>query len=742
MSRPQIINIELEVFRIDNKQLWIKDKRAHYVFVFKKNKSSISFYVGIRGRKQPYKPHKPFKEINLDLLKKFLSKIDDEVVRNNYELFAEQLYALYKSWEMKIDEIETTLEIQRFFEEKPLATIQTSSGEFVIMASDGYSINLSGGLIKLGRRTFAVVETTYVYGIKRIPTKKGGIAEIKTISPIMIVSEYLDNKLVKTYLVVPEDGLIKIFDKYPVKIEEGSKATSELTTLLDSEALIKIANGEYEPPDYKTVFEETVRELEKYVSFEWDERLYSVVAAYILYTYFYDFFTTSPRLFFLGPYGSGKTRAMITTTYMSRHGFVVLDPSEASTYRSIEAYGPTLGIDESALNERLLKIISAGYKKGLRVPRIEKARGETFVLKLFETYGPVIMAFTDPLPEIIMQRTIRINMERTKDPNPEGRDPEPHDFEELRRKLYALRILRANEFIEAMDKVREKVKDLFFGREYEIWYPILVAAYLGGEQHFNTVLEYAIEDLNKRRENLYSEEKMILASIEKQFEKQDIDKVEFTASDLQERIIEILQNNEGYTEKEAKKKWPVERIGKILRRMGLRSQSKRIKGVSPRKVYEIDVVRFCDLACRYHYECSRCSKCSKFSEKQESEKTNGNQEGSGQEPNGKENTYVSQKLTTPTTLTTKDREKEIMGVRDAIIHIIRESDKELPTTTYYIAQKLEEMMKQGIVVYSEKALNNLESILEDMENQGLLKRGFDERFGLEYWVLGDNVENE
>ncbi len=741
MSQPQIISIELEIYRISDKELWIKDKGARYLFVFKKNKSSISFYVGVRG-KQPFKPHRPFREVTVDVLKRFLSRIDDEVLRANYEVFAEQLYAFYESWEEQLDEVEMALEIQRFFEETPLATIQTPTGEIVILGSDGYSIRLSGGIVRQGRRTFAVFETTYAYIKKRFPTKKGGIAEINTISPIMIVSEYNDGKLTKVYLVDPDSNVVRVFDRIPVKIEEGSKAASDLPTLLDSETLVKIARGEYNPPEYSEVFNEVIEGLRKYVNFEWDERLYSVVAAYILFTYFYDFFTTSPRLFFLGPYGSGKTRAMITATYMSRHGFVVLDPSEASTYRSIEAYGPTLGIDESALNDRLLKIISAGYKKGLKVPRVEKASGESFILKLFETYGPVIMSFTDPLPEMIMQRTIKINMKRTRDPNPEGRDPEPHDFEELRRKLYALRILKANEFVEAMDKVREKVSDLFYGREYEIWYPILVAAYLGGEQYFNAVLEYALEDLSKRRENLYSEEKMILAAIDMLFEKQNQggDTVKFTASDLQSVIITILQDSEGYTEKEVKKKWSAERIGKILSRIGLRNKSDRLPGIGPRKVYVVDIERFCDLVCRYGYECSRCSKCSRFSEKGEVENSHGNQAESNGNSNGVQNSTLSQKLTTPTTLTTSDQgEKKPIGIREAILLIVKDSNKDNPATTLYIYKKLKEMMRKGQVIFSEKALDNLEKILEDMENEGLLKRDYCEYLFEEYWILGDNA---
>jgi len=75
-----------------------------------------------------------------------------------------------------------------------------------------------------------------------------------------------------------------------------------------------------------------------------------VVASYIVMTYIHDFFTAVPFLFFHGPPASGKTRANLTTTYMCRHGVFVADPSEATMYRLVEAAGPTIGIDESALS--------------------------------------------------------------------------------------------------------------------------------------------------------------------------------------------------------------------------------------------------------------------------------------------------------------------------------------------------------------------------------------------------------
>lgn len=54
------------------------------------------------------------------------------------------------------------------------------------------------------------------------------------------------------------------------------------------------------------VYNEILGSLRRYVCYSWDERLYHLSASYVLYTYFHDFFTVAPRLFFLGPYGTER----------------------------------------------------------------------------------------------------------------------------------------------------------------------------------------------------------------------------------------------------------------------------------------------------------------------------------------------------------------------------------------------------------------------------------------------------
>ncbi len=281
-----------------------------------------------------------------------------------------------------------------------------------------------------------------------------------------------------------------------------------------------------------------------------------------------------PRLHFYGPYGSGKTRAMLTTVYMSRHGIAFLKPSEAAEYRGIEAYGPTMGVDEKAFSKDFEILAAAGYKRSGRVPRVTKTLKERFILEMFNVYAPVVFSMKDELSENLKQKTIVIAMIIASDPK--GRDPEPWDLEDIREELYLARLTRAWEVYETMSSL--KIPELS-GRPLELWFPLLVMAKLSSKEVFNNVLSYALEDVGKRFEELYEEEKKLLQAIEVLFHNQlrtqatlvETDPlnitVEFTSTDLHEILREIMvTENKELDEKAFMKKWNTVKIGRRLHR--------------------------------------------------------------------------------------------------------------------------------------------------------------------------------
>jgi hypothetical protein len=510
---------------------------------------------------------------------------------------------------------------------QPIIELETERGIVRVLSSDGAVLDVHGGFLNLGD-CVVVAESTFAY--TELFT---GEESYEKPNVVGLAAAYCYNegelKLKETHWFLPLQTRLSLAGRL-VRLKSSEKATLTYHTFADIETLKAVVDGKSLDADWRAVGECIINKLNDYVVFS-DERLYSVVASYIVMTYFYDFFTAVPFLYFHGPPGSGKTRANLTTTYMCRHGVFVADPSEATMYRLVEAAGPTIGIDESALSERAKRILAAGYKRGAVVPRAEPTKGGV-VLKLFEATAPRVFSFTElPREDYLLQRIIPVNMVKSK-PRRE-QDPLPVEFKDIREKLYYLRLTRVPEILNTMKRAIEELKQRdVWGRELEIWAPVYTAAILIGRDQ--EVLSYIIEDVARRRESelMYAEEKLVFYAIDQLFAETPeplvgAEKIcEFKASDLQEKIINKLLEDANCLEVErddlggeklkpksdAKcqkilgdlvKTWSPQKIGKVLEKLGFDKFKKPVgKGSSTRRVYIVKWSDFAKLAKAYDYE--------------------------------------------------------------------------------------------------------------------------------------------
>jgi len=477
---------------------------------------------------------------------------------------------------------------------------------YFIEASDGIVAPIHGFIFRFADELI-VSEITYAYVTKLVIDSKGFEREVRAIEPIIAYSKFREGAVTERNYVPPlafkEKPLIFEVAGRPVRVEVRSVGRTALQTLMTKATLERFRRGEEAKP-FPELFGMVKERLMKYVSFKWDPRLYDVVSCYILGTYFYDMFPAYPRMQFIGPFGSGKTRAMLTTVYMSRHGYAILSPTEASNYRSIEAYGPTLGIDEKTFTKEFETLVAAGYKRSGKVPRVTKVAKEKFILELFNVYAPVVFSTVEELSENLKQKTIVITMEISEDPNPEHRDPEPWDLEDIREELYLARLTRAWEVYETMRSL--KIPELKLPRAFELWFPLLVMAKLSGEEIYNNVLSYALEDVGERFRELYEEEKKLLQAIEVLFYGEmkeqttltEIDPlkftIEFTATDIHEALKKIMVDvNKELDEKAFMKKWNTVKIGKLLHSR-LKLKNKPVSG-GRKRIYTLSLEKFLKL---------------------------------------------------------------------------------------------------------------------------------------------------
>jgi hypothetical protein len=497
-----------------------------------------------------------------------------------------------------------------------------------ILASDGTHINAYGDFIDLGdylvisESTFANMEiSTEDMVFERIDPV--GIAVIYKRDQGSILS-IVDKKLYYPRYhsnIVIGDRIIRLRGDL-----RGVKADL-IYSFPDITTLKKVLDGEEIKRTWADVGNEIIAKLRDYIVLD-DERIYDVIASYIIMTYFYDVFTAVPYFYIHGPPGSGKTRTNLTITYMCRRGIFVADPSIAALYRMIDALKLTTGLDESILNEKAKRIIAAGYKKGAAVPRAEPAK-EGIVLRFFDATAPRIFSFEHPPREdYLLQRCILINILKARPKS--FLDPQPSEFKEIREVLYYMRLSRLSEILDAREKALKMLEDQrVWGRDAELWAPILAGSILIGRE--KTVMDYILEDVGRRRANemMYDEEKIVLRAIDELFNKtpslaaEGEKVITFMSKDLQKIIKNQMLEDEdcleiepdGFIkgvkneprcrdlEKEIEKKWKTQKIGIVLRNLGFEKyKKKKGKGSGARYVYEIKHSGFINIAKKYDYE--------------------------------------------------------------------------------------------------------------------------------------------
>jgi hypothetical protein len=132
--------------------------------------------------------------------------------------------------------------------------------------------------------------------------------------------------------------------------------------------------------------------------FDCDPVFESVAVLYVLMTWVYESFQAVPYLRFLGLSGTGKSRALETIGSVTYRPLVVSGATTpAPLYRLIETIGGTLLLDEadytnSQIGSDIIKVLNCGYQQGFPVIRAEKNRHGDFIPRLYQVYGPKIIA--------------------------------------------------------------------------------------------------------------------------------------------------------------------------------------------------------------------------------------------------------------------------------------------------------------------------------------------------------------
>lgn len=262
------------------------------------------------------------------------------------------------------------------------------------------------------------------------------------------------------------------------------------------------------------------------------------MAVWAVHTHCFALFRHSPRLAFTSPEKRcGKTTALDTTALVCCKPLPTANVTAAAVFRTIEAAGPTLLIDEADTflrdSEDLRGILNAGHKRGGQVIRCV---GDDAEPRAFAVFGPAAIAAIGRLPGTITDRSIEVRMKRaTRAERPEPlRAAADAEGGELARRC-------ARWVADHTDRLRDTDPALpagLFNRAADNWRPLFaIAEAAGGE--WPERLEKAAAALAPADTDAEGRGVRLLADIKAIFDKRRADRLEadkLSSADLCETL--------------------------------------------------------------------------------------------------------------------------------------------------------------------------------------------------------------
>lgn len=214
----------------------------------------------------------------------------------------------------------------------------------------------------------------------------------------------------------------------------------------DEEPVNSLQLGEVEPWDQpvnaRDVFDEIVSAINRHVVLQPGQP--AAVALWIMMSWLFERFKLLPQLLLSSPVKRcGKTTLLELISYIVNRALTAANLTSAAVFRSIEAYRPTLLIDEAdtflggGANPELTGVLNSGHNRATAyVIRVQEIDGE-WVPTRFATFCPKTLAMIKAPPDTQLDRSIVIEMQRkptSRTVQPLGLDAE-QSFRDLKRKL-------------------------------------------------------------------------------------------------------------------------------------------------------------------------------------------------------------------------------------------------------------------------------------------------------------------
>lgn len=357
------------------------------------------------------------------------------------------------------------------------------------------------------------------------------------------------------------------------------------------------------------------------------EEYYDLVALWIIGTYFHKNFNTFPYLFINAMKGSGKTRLLKLIASLSYNGEILASLREAVLFRT--AKDGTICIDEFERvgNKEqcdLRELLNSAYKKGTKVKRMKKIKGEEGdeqVVEEFEVYCPIAIANIWGMESVLGDRCIHLILEKSNNPHITALIEDFSQNFQFSKIIFRLNqcscvvnfanrgyINLWNKFIRSgisannytnytncsgisannytyntnyiyntnytnYTNIFEKIKESKIeGRYLELFFPLFLMASNIREDLLDKIIEIALIIVNEKKTDEFLENK-------------ELNFIEFVSEQADEGFIEVSEVTRRFKqylhEEEEEIKWINTRwVGKALKRLNLNKEKRRVgKGI-------------------------------------------------------------------------------------------------------------------------------------------------------------------
>src|SRR3989344_2347311 len=349
--------------------------------------------------------------------------------------------------------------------------------------------------------------------------------------PVLITSG--NNKLIE----IDEESLEKNnkirFDDIPTKFKLRYSLKNTKAYLENSNLII----------DKSKLYEKIRNQYSKYCVFI-DDTWYDIHTLWDIGTYFFMLFSHYPILELRGMTGTGKTKIMNISSYMTFNGSdIMINPSESTLFRETQGRRITKYIDEAeklfAYNKNSGKyegdtraeLLNGSYSKNSFVPRQEK-EGNKFVTKWYACYSPTALGSINGVHGATENRAItHITTKNNRNDARGSLEPEDDDkdiiWQEIRDDLFLFGLNYWQEIEKIyfeIDKRTTKTE----ARILQLWKPLFTIVKFIDENLYIKVEQFASELSEQKINDLISEgsiEDRLLTILYHILRKEDLNKV-------------------------------------------------------------------------------------------------------------------------------------------------------------------------------------------------------------------------